>query len=121
MNLAINHPGAFRARSAALAIFATFTALFLAYVDLFLLVDDRSFKTVSRDFWSIFNFTYIAFFIVVVAVLITALSLTLIIARSGTSGIPNASVLASTVGVVTLISIIAWGLFFTVHGFTISV
>ena len=75
MSLALNRPGASRGRSAVLAIFIAFTLLFLAYVDLSMVFDDRAFRRGARSFWNIYNDTYLAFFGVVLAVLATAVVL----------------------------------------------
>jgi hypothetical protein len=97
-----------------LAVFIAFTLLFLAYVDLYLVFDDRAFRTVARSFWNIYNGTYLAFFGVIITVLATAV--VLFSSRRESKRTVTFSMLG-----VALLSIVAWWLFFTVHGFAISV
>src|SRR5713226_5079586 len=109
MSITFGRPVVFK--TAALAVFAAFTALFLAYVDLYLVFDEHVFRTVSRDFWQVYNFTYIAFFVVVVTVLATAVCLALVVSRGEASNIPNQRAVMGGLAVLALISVIAWWLF----------
>ncbi len=119
MSLALNRPGASRGRSAVLAIFIAFTLLFLAYVDLSMVFDDRAFRTGARSFWNIYNDTYLAFFGVVLAVLATAV--VLFSWRSEPGDAPHKRTLTFSMLGAALLSIVAWWLFFSIHGFAISV
>jgi len=102
-----------------LAVFIAFTLLFLAYVDLYMVFDDRAFRTVARSFWNIYNGTYLAFFGVIITVLATAV--VLFSSRSESVDMPHKRTIALSMLGVALLSIVAWWLFFTVHGFAISV
>ncbi len=120
MSIAVDHPDRPRTRSAVLAVFVAFTVFFLAYVDLYMVVDEYAFRPISRAFWDTFNLSYIAFFAVVIAVLLTAVMYTVALMRSEGSELRNKSSIPLTMAVVAVISVVAWGLFLTVHGFGLS-
>ena len=121
MSIVIDHPLTPKVRSAMLAVFIAFTAFFAAYVDLYLVFDDHAFRSVSRDFWNTFNLTYIAFFALVIAVLITAVVYTFALVRSHSVELANKRMLSLAMIVAAMLSVSAWWLFFTVHGFALSV
>ncbi len=121
MSVAIDHPTSPKTRSAVLAVFIAFTIFFLAYVDLYMVVDQQAFRPISRAFWNTFNLSYIAFFAVVIAVLLTAVMCTIGLVRSQGSDLYNKRSIPLTMAIVAVLSAGAWWLFLTVHGFGLSV
>src|SRR2546425_9358194 len=121
MSIAIDHPTGPKTRSAVLAIFIAFTIFFLAYVDLYMVVDQQAFRPISRAFWNTFNLSYIAFFAVVIAVLLIAVMCMLGLVRSQGSDLYNKRRIPLTMAIVAVLSAGAWWLFLTVHGFGLSV
>jgi len=121
MSIAIDHPTTPKTRSAVLAVFIAFTTFFLAYVDLYLVVDEYAFRSVSRAFWNLFNLSFIAFFGVVIAVMFTAVMCTFALVRSEGSELRNRRSIPLAMTVVAILSVVAWWLFLTVHGFGLSV
>ncbi|MDQ6660871.1 MAG: hypothetical protein M3Z24_07890 [Chloroflexota bacterium] len=110
-----------KVRTAALIVFGAFTILFAAYVDLFLVLDDHAFRVVPQDFWTIYRFTFVAFVVLVAAVLMTALFLARAVMESDQTPLPEKNTMLPIAIVVAIASLVSWILFFTVHGFAISV